>query len=67
MFTRRVRLLLLAVVVVALCHSLMPASAWAQWYLDAAIGANRNLDGTVSIRQPASNLALDFHDVHFEA
>jgi hypothetical protein len=52
---------------VLLSHLIAPSRAAAQWYLGASIGANRNLDAAVSVRQPSTNLALDFHDVHFEA
>jgi hypothetical protein len=46
-------------------HLLFAAPASAQWYFGGALGGNHNQNATVSIRVPASNLSLDFHDVEF--
>jgi hypothetical protein len=40
-----------------------PASA--QWYFGGGLGGNHNQSAAVSIRVPASNLDLKFHDVEF--
>jgi len=48
------------------CASL-PAPAAAQWYVAGYLGANATRPATVSIEVPASNVAIDFHDVEFAA
>ena len=44
-----------------------PARADAQWYVAAGLGGNHTAPATVSIRQPAHDTSLDFHDVRFQA
>ena len=48
-------------------HAALPADASAQWYLGGSIGGNHSQNATVSLRAPADNLSLDFHDVQFAA
>ena len=42
-------------------------SAEAQWYFAGYLGANTTQSAEVAIEIPASNLALEFHDVQFDA
>lgn len=44
-----------------------PASASAQWFFAAYLGANATRPATVSIDVPSENLSLQYHDVSFEA
>lgn len=49
------------------CLLAAPGAAHAQWYIGGDLGGNYTQTATVSINQPATGTAVDFHDVQFSA
>ena len=56
-----------APILFAILAALVPGHADAQWFAAAYLGANATASATVSVEVPAEGLALDYHDVGFDA